>query len=98
RELERRAGARRRLVEEIEDRPPAQRRDLLDLAVGDLGERGGAVADALDVAAVEVLDRQEMPHATASAWALIVTSSTPSSSARWTLTRSPSEVGRFLPT
>ena len=62
-ELERAARAGGGLVEEVEDRAAAQRGDLLDLAVGDLGERGGAVADALDVGAVEVLDGEQVLHA-----------------------------------
>ena len=63
-QLEARAGAGRGLVEEVDDRAPAQRGDLLDLAPGDLGEALGAAEDALDVVAREVVDRQQMaPHA-----------------------------------
>ena len=49
-------------VEEVQDAPAAQRGHLLDLALGDLGERLRAVQDALDRAPVEVLDRQQVPH------------------------------------
>ena len=38
----------RRFVEEVQDAAAAQRRHLLDLALGDLGERLRAVQDALD--------------------------------------------------
>ena len=62
RELEGRARARRGLVEEVQDGAPAQGRDLLDLAVGDLGERGRPVADALDRGAIEILDGEQVPH------------------------------------
>ena len=55
-----RAGARRGLVEEVDDGAAAQRRDLLDLAAGDLGERLGAVEDPLDPGAVEVVDRDQV--------------------------------------
>ena len=99
RELERRARARGGLVEEVQDGAAAQRRHLLDLAIGDLGEGGGAVADALDAR------RGRGPRWRAGGLtpappraSVIVTSSTPSSSATCTLTRSARAVGRFLPT
>ena len=74
RELEARARAGRRLVEEVEHAPAAQRGDLLDLALGDLGERLRAVEDALDAGAVEILDREQVPHACAS-WRLVMVTS-----------------------
>ena len=99
RQLEARARSSGGLVEEVQHGPAAQRGDLLDLAVGDLGERGGPVADVLDRLAVEVLDAQEMPHQTVTSLiSVIVTSSTSSSSSTATFTRSLREVGRFLPT
>src|SRR6202000_1302077 len=98
-QLEGAARARGRLVEEVQHAPSAQRRDLLDLALGDLGERLRAVEDALDPLAVQILDRQQVPHeVSASSSAVMVTSSAPSTSVTWTLTRSPRAVGRFLPT
>jgi hypothetical protein len=68
------AGARprRRLVEEVDDRAPAQRGDLLDLAARDLGEGLGAVEDALDPGAVEVVDRDQVMKATVVHAALIL--------------------------
>ena len=51
RELEAREGARRGLVEEVDDEPPAQRRQLLDLAVERALERAGGVEDSLGVLA-----------------------------------------------
>src|SRR5204863_6842505 len=92
-ELEGRARARARLVEEVEDRAPAPRGDLLDVAVGDLRERGGAVEQALDVVAREVGDGEEMLHAAISVCSEIVTLSSPSSSATRTKTRSERAVG-----
>ena len=97
-QLEARAGARGGLVEEVQDAPAAQRGDLLDLALGDLGEGLRAVEDALDAGPVEVLDGQQVPHAIAPSRLTMATSSTPSTSVTRTLTRSSREVGRFLPT
>ncbi len=98
-QLEGAAGARRGLIEEVQHHPPAQRRDLLDLAIGDLGEAPGLLDDPLDFLAVEILDREQMVHAVAStAAASIATSSIPSSSLTRTWTCSAREVGRFLPT
>ena len=48
RQLERGARARGGLVEEVQHAPAAQRGHLLDLALGDLGERLRPVEDALD--------------------------------------------------
>ena len=45
---------------------PRRARDLLDLAVGDLGEALGLVDDPLDRGPVEVLDREQVVHAPAS--------------------------------
>ena len=47
---------------------------------------------------VEILDRQQVPHARASSSSTMATWSMPSSSVTRTLTRSPRAVGRFLPT
>ncbi len=66
-------------------------------AVGDVAEERGRAEDALDVLALDVLDREQVPHASTRSWE-IVTSSTPSSSSTRTLTRSLRAVGRFLPT
>ena len=62
RKLERGAGPGARLVEEVHDRPPAERRHLLDVAPAHLGEALGALEDALDVGALEMLDRQQVLH------------------------------------
>ena len=109
-QLEARAGARRRLVEEVDHGAPAQGRHLLDLSPGHLGEGLGPVQDALDPAAVEVVDRDQMlgnggppaaHRATAPARSPagpMVTSSAPSTSCTRTLTRWSVEVGMFLPT
>ena len=59
-ELEARARAGARLVEEVDDRAASERRHLLDLAAGDLGERLGAVEDPLDPGAVQVVDRDQV--------------------------------------
>ena len=48
------------LVEEVDDRAAAERRDLLDLAARDLGEGLGPVEDALDRGAVEIVDRDQV--------------------------------------
>ena len=48
-ELEARERARRRLVEEVQDEPATERRQLLDLPVERPGERAGSVEDALDI-------------------------------------------------
>src|SRR5260221_3292755 len=100
RQLEGGAGAGARLVEEVDHSAPAQRRHLLDIAAPDLGETLGAVEDCLDPLPVEILDSYRMLHASASAvcGSEIVTSSTSSISSSRTLTRSPREVGGFLPT
>ena len=67
------------------------RGNVIDLAV--------AVVLGAAFGAVEVLDREQVPHAVVASWRLeMVTSSAPSSSATWTFTRSDSAVGRFLPT
>ena len=100
-QLEGAAGARRGLVEEVEDHPPAQRGHLLDLAVGDLGEalglaRRSARSPARSRSSIE--SRWFMRRASSAAGAAIATSSTPSSSRRRTWTCSAREVGRFLPT
>ena len=104
-ELERGAGPGARLVEEADDRAPAQGRHLLDVAPPDLGEARRALHDPLDVGALEVLDRQQVPHLSSSVaapdaagTASIVTSSVSSVSSRRTKTRSSRAVGRFLPT
>ena len=97
-QLEARRGAGGGLVEEVDHGAAAQRRDLLDLASGDLGERVGAVEDALDLVTGQGLDGEQMPHASASWGWVMVTSSMPSSSSTRTLTRSARAVGRFLPT
>ena len=80
-QLEGAARARGRLVEEVQHAPAAQRGDLLDLALGDLGERLRAVEDALD------RRRGRGPRSTAgassasaSSSAVMVTSSAPSTS------------------
>ena len=61
-QLEGAAGARGGLVEEVQHHPPAQRGDLLDLALGDLGEALGLGDDPLDAGAVEFLDREQVVH------------------------------------
>ena len=60
RDLERRARARRGLVEEVDDRLAAQGRDLLDRPVQDLLEAVRGVEDGLDVAGLEGLDAQQV--------------------------------------
>src|SRR5205085_9685018 len=100
-ELEGGACAGARLVEEVDDRPAAQGRDLLDVPLADLGEALRAVEDALDLGSGESLDSQQVLHdstSTLAAAGAIATSSRPSFSSRRTFTRSPGAVGRFLPT
>src|SRR5436305_2056270 len=83
------------------ERATAQRGDLLDLSAGDFGERLGAVENPLDPAAVEILDRDQVPdpcrgHAASdvrSPTGTIATSSDPSTSSTRTLMRCCSEVG-----
>ncbi len=60
-ELEARRRARRGLVEEIHDEAALQRRQLLQLAIERRGERAGGAEQALDVVALEVGDREQMP-------------------------------------
>jgi hypothetical protein len=57
-DLEARAGARRRLEEEVDDRPAAQGRNFLDDPLGDFPHAFRGVEDALDVVAVEVFDAE----------------------------------------
>jgi hypothetical protein len=57
-DLEARAGARRRLEEEVDDRPAAQGRNLLDRPLSDFPHALRCVEDALDVVADEVFDAQ----------------------------------------
>src|SRR5262249_7198150 len=60
-ELERGAGARRRLVEEVDHRLAAQGRHLADAPQRDAEERLGRVEQRSDGGAVEPLDPQEVP-------------------------------------
>ncbi len=59
-ELEARRGPRRRLVEEVHDEPPLQGRQLLQLTVHRGRERARRAEEALDVAALQVGDRQQV--------------------------------------
>ncbi len=107
-ELEGAAGARRGLVEQVQHHPPPQRRDLLDLAVGDLGEalrparrcarspRGRGPRSTAGVPSLLLAHALSCPLPTAVL--AIATSSTPSSSRTRTWTCSERDVGRFLPT
>ena len=99
-EVEARRRARRRLPEEVDDRAPAQRGHLLDVALEHRQEALGGVEQQLDVGAREVLDADQVPlgHGHASFARTRTTSSTPSHSATRTLMRSRGAVGRFLPT
>ena len=54
RDLERRARARARLVEQVDDRLAAQRRHLLDRPLADLAHRLGGVEDQVDLVAREI--------------------------------------------
>ncbi len=108
-ELEARERARGGLVEEVHDGSPAQRRELLQLAVERGGQRFGGLEDPLDVRALEVGDREEVatrrrrapgaqtsrPSSPPSRSSTRSTSSTSRSS---TWIRSPRAVGRFFPT
>ena len=59
-ELEARRRSRRRLVEEIDDEAPLQRRELLQLAIHGGGERARGAEQALDVVAGQVGDREQV--------------------------------------
>src|SRR5204863_29094 len=77
--LERGARARARLEEQVHDRLPAQRRDLLDRPLRDLAHRLGGVEHEVDLFGREIRDAQQiLLHP----W--ISTSSVPSISARRT--------------
>src|SRR5205814_1107289 len=98
-------GAGAVLVEEVHHGPPAQRRQLLDLPLLGGGHPLGDVEHRHGAGAIQVGGRQEVPHQRVLAGrrpvagtGAIRTSSTPSTSVSRTLTRSSSEVGRFLPT
>ena len=59
-DLERRARARRVLEEQVEHRPAAQQRHLLDVALGDRRERHRGVEDADDDLGRQPLERQQV--------------------------------------
>src|SRR5207245_8495261 len=90
-----------RLVEEVDDRLPAQRRHLLDVALRDLLEGGGGVEDGRDLVRGNPLQPEQMtlrePHGRPPQLS-ITTSSTPSASTSRTCTCSRREVGRRSPT
>src|SRR5690606_21362179 len=75
RALEAHAYAGRILEEQVDDRAAAQRRELLDLAVGDTRHVLGDVEQPDGVVAAQVQGREQVPHSS------IVTSSVPSMSA-----------------
>ncbi len=99
RDLERGPGAGGGLVEEIHHRLPPKRRDLLDLAGGDLlhGDRG--VEHVGDLRRLQLLHADQIlalpAHGAHSSW--MTTRSTPSCSRSSTATDSRRLVGRFLP-
>src|SRR3990172_5168190 len=100
-DLEARPRARARLEEEVHDGAAPQRRDLLHLALADLAHALGRVEDALDVAALEVFDAEQIPADHASPSGPTTTTSSGGSSpppAPWSRTTSPGLVGRFFPT
>ena len=99
-QLERGRGARGGLEEHVDDRPPAERRHLLDVALHDLREAVAHPQDARDLCPVQVGDRDQRSacHDGTSASSSSTTSSAPSISSRRTLTRWEREVGRFFPT
>src|SRR5690606_6125018 len=90
--FERDAGAGGILEEEVDDGLAEQGRQLLDLAGLGVGHVLGDVEDLQGGLAVETAGVEQVPHDS------IVTSSTPSSSFRRTLTRSELAEGMFLPT
>ena len=95
--LEGDAGAGRVLVEEVDDRAAAQRRQLLHVAVGHRGHLGGGVEDQGGRGGVEVgRGAQVLDHFSSPPVSL--TSSRPSDSVSETRTLSDSAVGMFLPT
>ncbi len=98
--VEARRGARRGLPEEVDDGAPAERRDLLDVALQHRQEALGRIEDELHVGPREVLhaDQVSLGHGHASFARTRTTSSTPSHSTTRTLMRSVGAVGRFLPT
>ena len=114
RELEARRGACRRLEEEVDDRAPAQGRQLLHLTVEDCSKLRAVAEQPLDVFPGQVGDRDQVaPRWRRSRGQQLVTDklhchwpssgmsrtrSTSSTSTSWTWMRSPREVGRFLPT
>jgi hypothetical protein len=59
-ELERDARARARLEEQVDDRLPAERRDLLDRPLAHLAERQRGVEHELELVAAEPLERQQV--------------------------------------
>ena len=59
-DLERRARARARLVEQVDDRLAAQRRHLLDRPLADLAHRLGGVEDEVDLVRREVGDAEQI--------------------------------------
>ena len=60
-ELEARRRSRRRLVEDVDDEPAAQRRELLHLPLERALEASRSAEQALDVVAGQVGDRDQMP-------------------------------------
>src|SRR5262249_43797463 len=65
-QLERGERAGARFVEEVDDGAPAQGRHLLDVAAPDLGEALSAIEDALDLLAREMLNSEQVLHASSS--------------------------------
>ena len=96
-ELERRAGPRAGLEEEIDHGLAAQRRDLLDITAGNFFERIGGLEDQSDFFDREVPHSQQV-FALQTHGEMITTRSGSPVSSRKTSTCSFSAVGRFLPT
>ena len=100
-ELERDAGARRRLGEEEDHRSAAQRGRAPDGPLQHLGHRAGRAEDLLDLVARPVVGREDvaaLPGHAGTAAGTSSTSSLPPVSTRWTRTSSVIAVGTFLPT
>jgi hypothetical protein len=60
RDFERRAGARARLVEQVDHGLAAQRRHLLDRPLADLAHRLGGLQHEMDLVAREIADAEEI--------------------------------------
>src|SRR5699024_1471430 len=93
--FERQAGAGGVLEEEVDHGASAQHGQLLDFAFGHEGHLLGDVEDADGLGPGQRAGVEQMLHSRPPE---MVTASSPSISARLTLTRSLLDVGRFLPT